>query len=306
MNLYWLLALYHDRRGEYSRACDYISKILEQKPDAFNARQRLARLNRDLRDYSSAAANLDYLLERHDDKDLKWDRIIIATLQQDWDTVRKLCSELEIDLDSSDGVIDEEWEYIRVQTVDESGDHVNYFAQRTGPVTAVIKGVSRLGNRQCFGDQVVFDPAPLNRLDYKDDEGNPVDEDGHHTRLYPVIERTSEGKYMTYTLDGVHPGETVLDDLLDSLWQRDIVTSIRSSDEYRIIDQETGDEMSGIYVYLLVHQDNDIREICGYVSEQISNRDLVLIFPQLARAANDSLLLEKFDEIVSQYALEED
>ncbi|NIQ12110.1 MAG: tetratricopeptide repeat protein, partial [Gammaproteobacteria bacterium] len=54
MNLYWLLALYHDRRGEYSRACDYISKILEQKPDAFNARQRLARLNRDLRDYSSA------------------------------------------------------------------------------------------------------------------------------------------------------------------------------------------------------------------------------------------------------------
>lgn len=306
LNLYWLQVIFYDRDAQYEQACDYINKILEYKPDAFNARLRLSRINRDMQNYSDAADNLDYLLQQHEDKDLKWDRIIIATLQQDWHKVRQLCAELEIDLDSSEGEVIEDWEYIRVRVSEANGEFNNYLAQRSGPVSAIIKSISRIGQRQTYADRVVFEPLPMNRLEQKDAEGHAIDKDGYYTYLYPAIERTAEGGYVTFTLDGVHPGEALLTDFLNTIQQHDIVTSVRSTDEYEITDRHTGETLPGVYVYLLVHQDRDFSEICALLEAQLQSHDLKLIFPELARAANKQDLLEKFAKLKEQYGLDEE
>lgn len=113
---------------------------------------------------------LDYLqqlqqlmISREEDiRNLQWDIMATASILQQWDLVRAIAAELEIELTEGEGFIDEKWGLLNIR-FRENYEYRYYYAQRIGPVTArIIEPTYRTDYPQHVDEVVVFDAEMLN------------------------------------------------------------------------------------------------------------------------------------------------
>ncbi len=128
----------------------------------------------------STDRQLDYLqqlqqlmISREEDiRNLQWDIMATASILQQWDLVRAIAAELEIELTEGEGFIDENG--AAKHSLPENYEYRYYYAQRIGPVTArIIEPTYRTDFPQHVDEIVVFDAEMLNtRPEDEEDQKN--------------------------------------------------------------------------------------------------------------------------------------
>ncbi|GHT91461.1 hypothetical protein FACS1894116_00020 [Betaproteobacteria bacterium] len=169
-----------------------------------------------------------------------WDHMICATAAGDWDAVRASAARLDFKFDSSSGPINEDWEWAIIRYFD-NGEPYDYYARRTGPVTARILENSVPRRAQHVLDEIVFDATFL--------EPAPEDEEARKRFVYTYafIHTLRAGEYgPSWQVEGAHPGEARLKALIASLEQHGHQVWLYDS-EYEIKDQETDQSLPGVY-----------------------------------------------------------
>lgn len=159
----WCSAHLAVRRGEWSAAAEHCAEVVRLDTSAVNCRRLWGSVERQLGDFATAARLAGEVLDLADEPDHGdyWAAIVAGTLARDWPLVRRGCSGLDIPLDTAEGPIDEEWEGCEVTFIEDDGSEATLEALRTGPATARVVTVVRHGWPQRHGDEVVFEPIPL-------------------------------------------------------------------------------------------------------------------------------------------------
>jgi len=166
------------------------------------------------------------------DRDLCFDLMTAASADQDWDTVRETAAKMGMELDSKDGVVEENWGRAWIG-YEEDGDQVRYMAVRTGPVTARILQPASPQRLQRAQDWVVFDAEPVEAL--------PEDEEERKEFIctYRHIHTLEPGGFEhSWLLDGVEPDDDVYGVMRDALWEKDWACWVVSGPDYRVLDPE--------------------------------------------------------------------
>ena len=134
-----------------------------------------------------------------------------AAAAGDWTAARQSAARLELDIAPGEGPFTEEWGWIIVR-FEEKGETIDYYARRTGPVTARILENAPPRYAQHVQDEIVFDAAPLYPL--------PEDEEERKKFIvtYRVLHILTPGEYSrSWPLKGAHPGQEALDALSKAL-----------------------------------------------------------------------------------------
>lgn len=123
------------------------------------------------------------MISREEDiRNIQWDIMATASILQQWDLVRAIAAELEIELTEGEGFIDEKWGLLNIR-FRENYEYRYYYAQRIGPVTArIIEPTYRTDYPQHVDEVVVFDAEMLNTR--PEDEEEP--EEFHTTLCLPA------------------------------------------------------------------------------------------------------------------------
>lgn len=303
LNLLWVKALCHRQHAQPDEAKACLIQILEAQPELYNTRQLLARIEQEQGNYQEALAHIKHLMENYPDKkDLNWDVAVLATLLQDWDSLRTCAASLDMELEG-DGPEYGRWGYCRLQFEHEDGEKTIIYADRVGPVTARVSHASHIGKPQLYNNLVVFDPAPLNQLDQEDDEGRRTDKEGYDSYLYPVIKTIEPGAYRTFALDGIDPGEDKVQQLVDALKQQDCLFNRRNGDDYKVYDEQEDKESNGLYGYMLVPESTRLTELNQVLESLIGEFDHPLMWMELAQVIGDEQLIKSQQAIQARYCL---
>jgi len=204
----WLRARALQRLGRFQDARADLEAILELDPEVVNTRLLLAQVCLKLDD---AAAGLRYLLEvlplKADEVGpWDWDIMAHAAILDDWARLRHHAARLGLELQGSEGPVDERWELVYLRIREEDGSERDWFGQRTGPVTALVLQFPDIGSPNGhLDDRVVFDAAPLS--DGGDDE----------LKTFRVLAVRQRGQARCFVMEGVHPGEPLIDELRSAL-----------------------------------------------------------------------------------------
>ena len=218
-----------------AKAIDYFNAYLEVSPDDKNTLFNLAWLYCDNHDYPESINVWNTLIDLDPDyKNYQWDKLIPSTLSENWSEVRNACQNLDIQLESTEGEVSENMGKCFIQFEEDHGSETLFYATRTGPVKAIITEIKKLDETQKFQHEVVFDPAPLNRLDQKDDDGYACDKEGMYYHRYKAYRTTNAPAYECYAIDGIHPGEAQLAELTKTLEHNNFIFDQRSDEQYQI------------------------------------------------------------------------
>jgi len=302
--LYWLYSFAHAIVEEEEKTKFYLEKFLELNPDSKQANQRLAHLLTIMEDYSGSIKILNKLIEMEPlDQEHHWDRMVSATLLGDWSLVRDSAKAVNLELESESGPIEENFGVVRIR-LDDQFSEGNFIALRTGPVTAIIKGVSDIGSPQYYGWKVVFDPTPLNRLDQQDEEGYACDIEGYYTLLFPLVGVLEKTSFEAFEIDGFHPGEKKLE-ALDSLLETHGAVLFQRSDENYVLNfiNSSGEkeEKTGFYGYVLIPEASDFKKINDQLGQYASALENPMIWPDLLKVIGDIQTMQVHLEIREKY-----
>ena len=292
-----------------------VQQLLDIKPESHNALQRAACLCDKLEKYQLAQKYWDRLIEMDEENQyFHWDKLVSATLDKNWGSVRESCKALSIDLEDTQeekGELDldckkveQDMEDIRVQIPDSNGNLVNILAKRIGPVEAIISGIRSIEKEQFVGSRIVFSAYPLNQLDQEDEEGYRCDSEGYYTYLYPHFKTTKKGEQFIFDFDGIRPGKNKWDELLTQLQSLDITLSVRSSDEYTVSRINSDEELEGIYSYIACPKHIDLNHLNSLLLDWVNELEHPFIWPMLLEKIGDTKTLEKQVEIEQDYLFE--
>jgi tetratricopeptide (TPR) repeat protein len=260
--------------GEKAAAKVPMRAMLELDPELRGTTLMLAALERDTGEREQALARLDGTVARwpepgpHD-----WDRMLVATLLGRWDVVRASAARLGLELSGDSGPVEEQWEACRLRYTEPDGTTTEVWARRTGPVTARVFSIAMPGAPQHVGDAVVFDATPLN-------EGPAEGEEEEHSWLYPVVEVLRPGGYSVFALDGVGPGEEVIERMQEALAAYGARLSVRTAETYRLMTPE-GEEVPGFYALLAVPPEADLGEVEAGLRRCAEGLPYPLLWPTL-------------------------
>lgn len=254
-DLFWLYGHAY-RKREPLKAIDFFEQYLQLKPDHHAALLRLAWLHSDIEQYAESVEWWNRLIELDPSNESHhWDRLIPATLHADWLRVRQSSEVIGISLEGDEGVVKQKMGSCRIRFDDEQSSSETFYAQRTGPVSATIMGISNLDEPQRYGQELVFSPVALNKLDQQDSEGYDCDSEGYYNHLYQCYRIIESAPYDCYALDGVHPGDEHVALLVAELEKNNFVFDQRSNEKYRLeFEDDSGknqDEL-GFYAYVLL------------------------------------------------------
>ena len=276
-----------------------LEDLLQREGDSLDVLSNLAYLSFRQGDHVREASLWTRCLALKEDAELHWNRLTAATLAGDWAQVRDDAAALQMDVGDGDGPIELNWGFIRVAVEEEVGRTVNWYAIRTGPATARIDGLSAPGSKQLHGTDLVFDPAPLNRLDQTDEDGRQCDGDGFRTFLYPALRLQEAPNTLVHELDGVHPGSDIWSAACEKLEAVGVIVEQRSSDEYVVKDGEADKEVPGLYAWLGIPPGVDANLVERLLSDALS--DSHMIWPGLLneigardKLANQQQLAERY------------
>jgi thioredoxin-like negative regulator of GroEL len=308
LNCHWLLALQYTKQEEFEAAKQQLSILLARNPYASNAKTLLARLERKTGDLQAALQHLDELVEQLEEADqYDWERIIVATLLEDWDKVRHSADRLGFENLPTEGPIEQEWGLCRIQFQDKKGEPINYYAMRTGPVTATILEISAPDNEQHYNDKLVFAPIPINNPP-PPDETEPKSEEEMKQRMenipiYVPIQITKAGGYACYLLGGVYPGKAAFQNLESALENIDCRCQVQSDDTYQISQGNNSEPLMGLFAYLAVPEQQSLQTVADLLATSTSSYPHPLIWPEIVEKLGDTAELERQKRIMEEYRL---
>ncbi|OZG73104.1 hypothetical protein BTA51_11445 [Hahella sp. CCB-MM4] len=302
-NICWLFSRYY-RSTDLKLSYEYLCKVIERRPQSRNATIQAAQSEQKLGYYDRAVSHWTSLIEQYpEETDFHWDRMVPATISENWPTVHESARVLGIELPVDEGPIYCEGGHLRLRFQNDNGEYQDYTAVRTGPVTAKVISLYRLGEEQRYGVEVVFDPVPRNQLDQEDEEGYPMDREGYYTYLYDVFQEIRKPKYEYFDLDGVHPGEEALKRIFKELDALDVFVQVRSSDDYEVLVDGSENAIKGLYAYMAVPESTDLASVNNILKTLIAKFEHPLIWPSLAEEAGDSELLKLHAQAEEKYNL---
>ncbi|HEC83881.1 MAG: hypothetical protein DRR08_03640 [Candidatus Parabeggiatoa sp. nov. 2] len=301
LNCHWLLALQYNKEEKFELAKPHLSSLLEQQPNAINSRMLLAELERKTGHLEAALQHLDKLVEMTEESgNYDWDRMVVATLLEEWDKVRHSAERVGFKNIPTEGPIDQEMGTCRIQFREADGESVTYYAVRTGPVTARIVEIAAPDNIQYYGDTVVFDPVKLNEPKEGDDE--EAEPDNEYV-IYPSIQTIKVGGYTSYFLDGVHPGKEQLLSLKEALKGLGCKCQVQSGEDYELYLGEDSEPMRGLYAYIAVPENQALQEVADLLATTTQNYAHPLIWPDMIEKLGDETELERQRGIGEEYGL---
>lgn len=221
-----------------------------------------------------------------------WDRMIAATFLGAWDRVRHSAVRVGLPVEG-DGPIDDRWELCRIRVEHPNGKRQDLYATRTGPVTAGFIQISRVDQPQRIFDHVVFDPRPI---------ASHTGPDDREIFLYAELGPLRRAEHRAFSIDGVHPGEVLLARLRQACQQHRGVLQVQSSTAYRL-KSPAGDERPGLYAFLAFPPDVDLRSVSDALLAVLADHPDPLVWPDLAAAAGDDLLVERHRELARAWDL---
>lgn len=293
----WLRAVDAFARGDARTTLAQALLVTERVADARNARRLAAEAARQLGEFATALRLLDELVTLIPDAGPHdWDRMTVGTVLGAWPAVRASAARLGLPVPEGEGPIDEDWGLCRIRLPESSAADGPYdaFAQRTGPVTARILQIRRPGLPQHFDDLVAFDAQPLNK---------PPEDDAaraEHVFLYACVHVLEPGARTSYALDGVHPGEEVVEALRSRLRAIDVPLQVASDEGYLV--GPSGD-LPGLYAFVAVRDDADRAPIHAVLAEATAGLAHPLVWPELAATAGDSAAVEGMELVRATYQL---
>ncbi|MBW8777173.1 MAG: tetratricopeptide repeat protein, partial [Stenotrophomonas sp.] len=176
--------------------------LLAASPGSHGARGTLARMYMETGRFSEAQACYAQLVELLEEPSAAhWDHMSAASAARDWDAVRRSAAAIGMELSSQDGVVEEPWGWVIIRS-EENGEPMEYYARRSGPVTARIVENAPANRAQQVGDWVVFDAALVHPA--------PEEEEAreHFIPTYAQVHVLERGGFArSWLIDGAHPGE---------------------------------------------------------------------------------------------------
>lgn len=232
----WCHARMAHKLSDWTAVEQACTALLALSPDAQEARSLLAGALMSMGRFQDAAAHYRLLTEATDaPRSAYWDHMTAASAARDWDAVRASAAALGMALEGSEGVVEEAWGTVIIRSMDPN-DPIEYYARRTGPVTARIVENAPSNRRQRIGDWVVFDAA----LVYPAPEDE--DERRHFMPTYPEIHLLEEGGYAaSWLVDGVHPGEEAWKAFSEAVAAQGWKLWTHNRDDYEVVDTQAGD-----------------------------------------------------------------
>ena len=264
----WLCAHMAYVRKNWHRAESFLARLLGINGEHVGALNLQAEALRRLGRYPEAMILLNRLvsINKHDEA-VAWDRMLVGTLVGDWEAVRESAGVAGLELDSDEGPIEEHWGLCRIRISENQNDLLDhdafdYFAVRTGPVTAnIIEMAGSRSKPNHYADEVIFNPMPLN----EPKEGEEQDE--NFTFIYPLETIRKKGGFKIYTLDGVHPGPNPLKQFEDGLRAKKIRISWHGSEDYRLPDPDSEETLPGLYGYIAIPGEVQLADVHQLLSE---------------------------------------
>ncbi|HFE44312.1 MAG TPA: hypothetical protein ENJ18_02300 [Nannocystis exedens] len=286
----WLLAQAEEAGGSIESAISTLKALIELVPDADPALSRLADLLREQRRYPEALAIRRRLVERLPPGAHDWDLMSEATVVGDWALVRRSAERLGIPAKpAGEGPIDGSYGLCRIRfDGDVERAKTTLWAERRGPVTARIVEIVGPGSPERFDDLLVFDAAMLNAADEQGDEGD--DSDDSASRRHPVfraMEILERADMVSFSLDGPHPGEAVLERLRDLFTEYGGRLWVCSGDNYRLRDRESDDQSAsllGFYAYIAFPASVSLAEVDAQLTRVCVEANSSLAWIELAEA----------------------
>jgi len=176
--------------------------LLAASPGSHGARGTLARMYMETGRFSEAQACYAQLVELLEEPNAAhWDHMSAASAARDWDAVRRSAAAIGMELSSQEGVVEEPWGWVIIRS-EENGEPMEYYARRSGPVTARIVENAPANRAQQVGDWVVFDAALVHPA--------PEEEEAreHFIPTYAQVHVLERGGFArSWLIDGAHPGE---------------------------------------------------------------------------------------------------
>lgn len=238
----WSLARLASSRDDWPAAERHCSELLAKSPASNGARRLHAYSLLQQRRFAEAAESYLKLYDSTEqDKSVLWDYMIAATAGEDWEGVREAAKQLEIELSSGAGPIEEEWGTVIIRYI-EDGEAVDYFALRSGPVSARILENARGNSPQHVADWVVFDAEPVCPLPEDEEERENFIRTFRHVH---TLQRGGFGK--GWLADGAYPGDDCFENLRDQLVSRGWNVWIHSGSDYQVHDSSAALDLPGIY-----------------------------------------------------------
>ncbi|HNJ97998.1 MAG TPA: hypothetical protein PLV13_07725, partial [Ilumatobacteraceae bacterium] len=240
----WALANLAFRRRDFAETERQCRVILDLDPTAVNTWRLRADAARAMGNHIDELAHRLAVLQHSDPVDPmdRWQLLVPATIWGEWDLVREQLPFLDLHPQSSQGPISEHWGYVTITYPD--GGSPDIVAQRTGPVSAIIRGVLAWDDEQQYGDEVVFAPGFLDE--------RPADADDPDTDWRPLFAHVCtvrEGRYRSQPVTGPYPGDDAWEAVRSKLGDCDLV---RADHLYELFDQQRGHKVPAVWAQLLI------------------------------------------------------
>ncbi len=305
LNYLWLYShAYYS--SDKSKALGFLEQYLSINENSVAVIERAANISAELDNHSDAIGYWTQLIDGCEDvNSFHWQRMVSATIEQQWDIVHESSNYLDMEFEAKEGAIDEDMGNVLVKYSTEDQEDQIFLAQRRGPVSARITGIARVLEEQKYGDDIVFAPQPLNELDQEDDEGYACDSEGRYLHLFAVVKTTATRDYYTFAIDGVHPGDELLAQLKDALADIQCLFSQRNSEEYCVEFDEGDEEKSepGLYAYVLAPPTVELDDVKILLSKICESLKHPLIWPSLLEKLGDDKGLAEQAAIEERYNL---
>ena len=246
-------------QGDWPRVEALSRTLLGHAPQLVGARRALADALMAQQRYAEAVPALHSVAELLDEpQSVYWDLLTAASASRDWATVRDYAARLGMEVAASDdpaAPIDENWGWIIIRYLHD-GQPFDYYAWRTGPVTARITENAFNDQPQHVQDHVVFNadlvyPAPEN-----DEERENFIATFRHVH---TLEQGGYGR--GWIVDGAHPGDDAWDALRDAFAARNWQVSVHSRSDYEVFDSEHHEELAGLIFSVALPAATDPREL---------------------------------------------
>lgn len=305
MRSHWLRGNWAMTNGDWAEAARECAELVALDDTVLNTRRMWAAAARNMGDFAMAQRLWAELFERADNNDEepvrwahpsdRWGMIIAATANRDWVAVREQCALLEIDLDEPEGPIEEMWHPVDLRFDGPEGS-IAVYSVRTGPATAKVLTVTQPGAPLNFGDVVVLDP---------DSHDSPPEDEEEREGWYPTcsaVKLLEPGGFLSYLVDGAHPGEEGLSEIVGALRERGWGVWIYTDGSYTLEPELDGvGELPGVAFGVAVPPAVSAAEADGVLTELTAAWAHPMSWLKLAREAGADA--GRHEKIAAEYRL---
>ena len=272
--------------------------LLALSPGSHGARGTLARMYMETGRFSDAQACYAQLVETLEDPNAAhWDHMSAASAARDWDAVRRSAAAIGMELSSQDGVVEEPWGWVIIRSL-EQGEPMEYYARRTGPVTARIVENAPANRAQQVGDWVVFDAALVHPAPEEEEQRQ------HFIPTYAQVHVLERGGFeRSWLIDGAHPGEEAWNAFTEGAEAQGWQVWAHSRPDYTVTDPDADDEgtLPGLLFTVAQPQGHAPLALHRYLQQSTANWSHPQCWLRLAEACNQER--QPHLDVIERYGL---